>query len=92
MAVFCHGSVIKLHTSVGVAEIRFSAGDRALYATDGSNYRHVPMGVVVPRTGEDVVQTVRICRQHGAPVLCRGGGTSLSGETTNVAVVIDFSK
>jgi FAD/FMN-containing dehydrogenase/Fe-S oxidoreductase len=73
-------------------EVRFDAGDRAMYATDGSNYRHVPIGVVIPRTVEDVVQTVRICREHGAPVLPRGGGTSLAGQCCNVAVVIDFSK
>jgi len=73
-------------------EVRFSAGDRALYATDASNYRQVPIGVVVPRTIEDVVATVAACREHGAPVLSRGGGTSLAGQCCNVAVVIDFSK
>ncbi len=73
-------------------EVRFGDGDRALYATDGSNYRHVPIGVVIPKTVDDVVAAVAVCRQHEVPVLCRGGGTSLSGETTNVAVVLDFSK
>jgi FAD/FMN-containing dehydrogenase/Fe-S oxidoreductase len=74
------------------AEIRFSNGDRALYATDSSNYRHVPIGVVVPRNVEAIAETVRVCRDHGAPVLNRGGGTSLAGQTANVAVVIDSSK
>ncbi|HET7754349.1 MAG TPA: FAD-binding protein, partial [Anaeromyxobacteraceae bacterium] len=57
-------------------EVRFDPGSRALYATDGSNYRQVPIGVVVPRTEADVVETVAACRRHDAPVLSRGGGTS----------------
>src|SRR5574338_108336 len=73
-------------------EVRFDAGSRALYATDASNYRQVPVGVVIPKSKEDVVRTVEICRRHGAPVLARGGGTSLCGQCCNVAVVIDFSK
>lgn len=73
-------------------EVRFSDGDRALYATDASNYRQVPIGVVIPRSAEDVVETVALCRTFGAPVTPRGGGTSLAGETCNTAVVIDFSK
>jgi FAD/FMN-containing dehydrogenase/Fe-S oxidoreductase len=73
-------------------EVRFDDGSRALYATDASNYRQVPIGVVVPRTVEDVIATVRLCHRHGAPVLSRGGGTSLCGQCCNVAVVIDFSK
>ncbi|HEY6085902.1 MAG TPA: FAD-linked oxidase C-terminal domain-containing protein [Nitrospira sp.] len=73
-------------------EVRFDDGSRALYATDGSNYRQVPIGVVIPRTVEDVVTTVALCRQFGAPILSRGGGTSLAGQTCNVAVVMDFSK
>ncbi|MGE5638529.1 MAG: FAD-binding and (Fe-S)-binding domain-containing protein [Clostridia bacterium] len=73
-------------------EVRFDAGSRALYATDASNYRQVPIGVVLPRTKQDVVRTVELCRRHGVPVLSRGGGTSLCGQTCNVAVVMDFSK
>ncbi|HEY4002246.1 MAG TPA: FAD-linked oxidase C-terminal domain-containing protein [Candidatus Xenobia bacterium] len=73
-------------------EVRFEDGDRALYATDASNYRQVPIGVVVPRTVEDVVWTVACCRAVGAPVLARGGGTSLAGQCCNVAVVLDFTK
>ncbi|HEX2566926.1 MAG TPA: FAD-binding and (Fe-S)-binding domain-containing protein [Burkholderiales bacterium] len=73
-------------------EVRFDDGSRALYATDASNYRQVPIGVVIPRSDEDVVKTVELCRRHGAPVLARGGGTSLCGQTCNVAVVLDFSK
>lgn len=74
------------------AEVRFDAGSRALYATDGSNYRQVPIGVVVPRSIDDVVATVAAARKYAAPVLSRGGGTSLAGQCCNVAVVMDFSK
>jgi FAD/FMN-containing dehydrogenase/Fe-S oxidoreductase len=73
-------------------EIRFDSGSRALYATDGSNYRQVPIGVVVPRDQEDVLATVALCREHNAPLLPRGGGTSLAGQCCNAAVVLDFSK
>ncbi|HVT57904.1 MAG TPA: FAD-binding and (Fe-S)-binding domain-containing protein [Thermoanaerobaculia bacterium] len=73
-------------------EVRFDPGSRALYATDGSNYRQVPIGVVVPRDAGDVEAAVAACRRHGAPVLARGGGTSLAGQCCNVAVVLDFSK
>jgi FAD/FMN-containing dehydrogenase/Fe-S oxidoreductase len=73
-------------------EVRFDAGSRSLYATDASNYRQVPIGVVVPRDPEDVVAAVEVCRAHGAPIVSRGGGTSLAGQTCNVAVVMDHSK
>jgi FAD/FMN-containing dehydrogenase/Fe-S oxidoreductase len=73
-------------------EVRFDDGTRALYAVDASNYRQVPIGVVIPRSIEDVIQTVRVCREYGAPLLSRGGGTSLCGQTCNVAVVLDWMK
>jgi FAD/FMN-containing dehydrogenase/Fe-S oxidoreductase len=73
-------------------EVRFDRGSRALYATDGSNYRQVPIGVVLPRDVDDVLATILISRKHDAPILCRGGGTSLAGQCCNVAVVLDFSK
>jgi FAD/FMN-containing dehydrogenase len=73
-------------------EVRFDAGSRALYATDGSNYRQVPIGVVIPRDADDVIKTVAICRARGAPILSRCGGTSLTGSCCNVAVVLDWSK
>jgi FAD/FMN-containing dehydrogenase/Fe-S oxidoreductase len=73
-------------------DVRFDRGTRALYATDGSNYRQVPIGVVFPRDADDVQATVALCRQFGAPLLCRGGGTSLAGQCCNVAVILDFSK
>ena len=73
-------------------EVHFDDGSRALYATDASNYRQVPVGVVLPLDIEDVTAVIAACREFGAPVLSRGGGTSLAGQCCNVAVVLDFSK
>lgn len=73
-------------------EVRFDSSTRAMYATDASNYRQVPIGVVVPKDAEDVERALAVCRKFGAPVFSRGGGTSLAGQTCNVAVVLDFSK
>jgi FAD/FMN-containing dehydrogenase/Fe-S oxidoreductase len=80
-----------LEQAVG-GEVRFDAGSRAVYSHDSSNYRQAPIGVVVPGSVADVVAAVEACSRHGAPILNRGCATSLSGETTNVAVVIDHSK
>ena len=73
-------------------EVRFGDGDRALYSTDASNYRQIPIGVVIPRDVDDVVETVAACRELGAPIVSRGGATDLAGSTCNAAVVIDMSK
>ncbi len=73
-------------------EVRFDRGSRALYATDGSNSRQPPIGVVIPRDADDVVRAVEVCRAHQAPIFGRGGGTSLAGQCCNTAVVFDFSK
>jgi len=73
-------------------EVRFDRGSRALYATDGSNYRQIPIGLVVPRDDADVIAAVAACRKFGAPVLARGAGTSLAGQCCNVAVALDFTK
>ncbi len=73
-------------------EVRFDPASRGLYSTDASNYRQVPIGVVIPQGADDVVETVRICHEHGVPITSRGGGTSLAGQCCNVAVIIDFSK
>ena len=72
-------------------EVRFDAGTRAIYSTDASNYRQLPIGVVVPRTVDDVVAAVAVAHDHHVPVLSRGGGTSLAGQCCNTAVVIDWS-
>jgi FAD/FMN-containing dehydrogenase/Fe-S oxidoreductase len=73
-------------------EVRFDDGSRALYSTDASNYRQIPVGVVVPRSVEDVVRAVAVCHRHGAPITSRGGGTGLAGQTCNIAVILDHSK
>src|ERR1700730_368107 len=75
-----------------LGEVRFDNGSRALYATDASNYRQVPIGVVIPRDSDDVLAAAGSPRRFGAPTLPRGGGTSLAGQGCNVAVVLDFSK
>jgi len=86
-----HGLAHELSHQVR-GEVRFDEGSRALYATDGSSYRQIPIGIVLPRDVDDVIATISLARQFGAPILCRGGGTSLSGQCCNVAVVLDMSK
>ncbi len=73
-------------------EVRFDNGSKALYSTDASNYRQIPIGVVIPRSKYDIINAVAICNQYKSPVLMRGGGTSLAGQCCNVAVVMDLSK
>jgi FAD/FMN-containing dehydrogenase/Fe-S oxidoreductase len=73
-------------------EVRFDDGDRALYSTDASNYRQIPIGVVLPRDKDDVMAAVEVCREFGAPIVARGGATDLAGSTCNAAVVLDMSK
>ena len=73
-------------------EVRFDRSNRALYATDGSNYRQVPIGIVLPRHNDDAIAAIETARAFGAPILCRGAGTSLAGQCCNVALVLDFSK
>src|SRR6476660_5714496 len=94
-------AIPSLNDAAGLAEalrarlrggVRFDNGARALYATDGSNYRQLPIGVVLPYDAEDVLAAIATCREFGAPLLCRGGGTSLAGQCCNVAVILDFTK
>lgn len=73
-------------------EVRFDAATRALYAQDAANYRRFPIGVVIPKTNEAVIAAVAACRSFGAPIVSRGGGTGLAGQTVNEAIVVDFSK
>ncbi len=73
-------------------DVRFDAASRALYATDASNYRQIPIGLVLPRDAQDVAAAVEVCRRYDAPILARGAGTSLAGQACNVAVVFDFSR
>ena len=74
------------------AEVRFDVGNRSLYATDASNYRQMPIGVVIPRTVASIERIVAICRDFHAPILPRGCATSLAGQTCNEAVILDTSK
>ncbi len=94
-------SVVSVRTADGLAaalktrvegEVRFDDMSRALYSTDASNYRQVPIGVVIPKSIGDVLATLECCREYGAPFLSRGGGTSLCGQSCNAAVMADFSK
>jgi len=73
-------------------EVRFDTAARAAYSADASNYRQIPIGVVLPRSIGDIIETVDVCREFGVPILPRGGGTSQNGQCVNVAVVIDTSK
>jgi FAD/FMN-containing dehydrogenase len=73
-------------------DVRFDRGSRALYASDASNYRQIPIGVVAPRDADDVAAAINVCAQFDAPILPRGAGTSLAGQSCNVAVVVDFTK
>lgn len=73
-------------------DVDFSSAARAVYATDSSNYRQIPLGVVYPLDADDVATVVRICAAAGAPILGRGAGTGLAGQTVNVGVVLDFSR
>ncbi len=82
---------LKLRRTVG-GEVAFDSGTRAVYASDSSNYRQIPIGVVFPRDEGDVEATIAAAREVNAPILGRGGGTGLAGQTCNVAVVIDFSR
>ena len=73
-------------------EVRFDAVSRMLYSTDASNYQIDPVGVVIPASRDDVLATIEIAARHRVPLLPRGGGSSLSGQTVGAALVIDFSK
>jgi FAD/FMN-containing dehydrogenase/Fe-S oxidoreductase len=87
--------IAKLHAALDErvdGEVRFDPGTLSAYAQDASNYRQVPIGVVVPRTVDAGAEAVAVCRETGAPVLSRGGGTSLAGQCVNTAIVIDWTK
>lgn len=92
VAAIDKGALARQLQSVTRGEVRFDDTSRALYASDGSNYRQVPIGVVLPHDADDVIAAMTVCRQFGAPVLPRGCGTSLCGQACNVAVVFDLSK
>lgn len=81
-----------LKERLNTEDVLFDAGNKALYSRDASNYRQVPIGVVRPKNEEDITAVLEICRKFGAPVLSRGGGTSLAGQCCNWAVVMDMSR
>src|SRR5215831_13669245 len=73
-------------------DVQFDAGARGMYASDAGNYRMIPIGVVRPIDADDVITAVNICRRHDVPIVARGGGTGIPGQTVNAAVVVDFSR
>ena len=73
-------------------EVLFDAFSRGRYSTDASVYQIQPIGVVVPRTRQDVLAAIQIAAEHGVPILPRGAGTSQCGQTVGEALVIDSSK
>ncbi|MFI9801593.1 FAD-binding and (Fe-S)-binding domain-containing protein [Streptomyces sp. NPDC052302] len=73
-------------------EVAFDVTSRALTTMDASNYRRVPLGVVAPRDADDVAAALAVCREHGVPVVARGGGTSIAGQATGTGVVLDFTR
>lgn len=73
-------------------EVRFDGGDRAMYAYDASIFRQVPIGVVLPRDADDVEAALKVCRGFDVPVLGRGCGTALNGQSVNAGVVFGFTR
>ena len=86
------GRLVRDLVRVVRGEVRFDEASRRLYANDASIYRMMPIGVVIPRDDDDVIAALAACRRHRVPVMARGGGTGLSGQSVNAAVVFDFSK
>ncbi|MCG9130428.1 FAD-binding protein [Candidatus Poribacteria bacterium] len=84
---------LEAHLSDTLAgEVRFDLYSKALYSTDASLYQIQPIGVVIPRDRQDVIKTVQIASEHNVPILPRGGGTSLAGQSVGEAIVLDMSK
>ncbi|GGQ48143.1 oxidoreductase [Streptomyces althioticus] len=73
-------------------EVDLGVTARALTTMDASNYRRVPLGVVAPRDADDVAAALAVCREHGVPVVPRGGGTSIAGQATGTGIVLDFTR
>jgi len=90
-AIHAHESSADLAALAGAlqnavrGEVRFDDGDRALYSTDASNYRQIPIGIVIPHDADDVVAAVAVCRKYSVPIVARGGATDLAGSTCNAA-------
>ncbi|MEV5368171.1 FAD-binding and (Fe-S)-binding domain-containing protein [Streptomyces albogriseolus] len=73
-------------------EVDLGVTARALTTMDASNYRRIPLGVVAPRDADDVAAALSVCREHGVPVVPRGGGTSIAGQATGTGIVLDFTR
>lgn len=84
--------IVKAFTDKLADRCAFDLHHRGLYATDASLYQVMPLGVVFPATVDDVLATLALCNRYRLPILPRGGGTSLAGQCTNRAIVIDFSR
>lgn len=82
---------VELTNALGEA-VHFDTAHQAVYASEASNYRQIPIGVVTPRNTEEFIKGIEICHRNQAPVLMRGGGTSMNGQTVNHAVIFDISK
>ena len=74
------------------AEVRFDSPTRLIYSTDASNYFVTPLGVLLPRTHDDVLAALALCAEHGVPVVPRGGGSGLAGQSIGPGLVIDTTK
>lgn len=84
---------LEAHLSDTLAgEVRFDLYSKALYSTDASLYQIQPIGVVIPKDSQDIIKTVQIASEHNVPILPRGGGTSLAGQSVGEAIVLDMSK
>ena len=81
----------ELRAALG-GDVNFDGASRAMHATDASVYQILPLGVVTPRTREDVVHVVNICRRHGVSITARGGGTSQAGQAIGAGISLDFSR
>ncbi len=81
----------ELESSIA-GEVRFDTISRALYSTDASVYQIEPLGVIVPRTRDDIIRTVRLCHRYRCPLTMRGGGTSQAGQAIGAGLQIDTSK
>ncbi len=90
--MFPSGDVSKTLKSRTNSEVRFRKIDRIIYATDASNYRIEPLGVVIPRTAEDIAETVKIAGEFGVSIIPRGGGTGLAGQCLGSGIAVDMSK
>ena len=84
--------VSDLQSAIGAKQVQFDHTTRSLYSTDASNYQMMPIGVTYPRTADDVVAIHEITARYNTPLLPRGGGSSLAGQTVNSAVVMDMSR